>query len=494
LAADKEDRFIITGGKDPYLQIIDLESGKTKMIKLPRSHYLGEIFSLEMSENSKYVLITTSESISIYDLDGGHRIHTEFISGINYASFTPNNEGVYVSLSTGEFRVEKFPFLAPEKSTFVLDYSFEVPFRAMSSLPYMKLRRLFNGEEILTDKLIKSYQNIKIIPFNINLWNFYTFILDSEEIPKITNMIIDAEVPIVNDNDKKNIFTYLLETNDIVTLNIINKRTAEALKNSNHDVYFTLSKQLPDLLHTYLPSLPDFMDSCISSPEPVRGEPPVRMFGNSSNWDTHVFADTTRISVEEQNQLSTAAGHDHLRFKVSRLMFNPKYTSETNLKILDAIYQNSNLDIYKSEMVQRIIDFAWTQAYPTLTITFLFNLAFLVIFSVSLGYSVIPVGLTYAVIIMNTLLAIYELIQLLSRPKSYLTSGWNLVDLAKNALIYVSFYLNYKLSKSTSAEGLNSNEDEAKIVCSSLAVLFVYLKMISYFSILKPTSKQNFLS
>jgi hypothetical protein len=66
-----------------------------------------------------------------------------------------------MTLENKTLRYEKFPFLkVTETNPVVIDYKLSIPYRAMSTIPYFKLKRIWHGELQIDAEIISRYSGL----------------------------------------------------------------------------------------------------------------------------------------------------------------------------------------------------------------------------------------------------------------------------------------------------------------------------------------------
>jgi WD40 repeat protein len=153
-------------------------------------------------------------------------------------------------------------------------------------------------------------------------------------------------------------------------------------------------------------------------------------------------------------------------YKKSLVRFSLEMGSNESLAFLKSIKSCSNKEIFRTELIQTILDEKWTKARRLMiyqAVVYVLYLASLV------AYLSGPDELIWLAFILNCLLYAYELIFIVIDPRNYFRSFWNLVDTTRAGLLVYYFFAH---NRGTDLTGL-----------LSVILMISWIRGITYFRI-----------
>ena len=172
-----------------------------------------------------------------------------------------------------------------------------------------------------------------------------------------------------------------------------------------------------------------------------------------------VLADDTLTSINllidpdnilHQNAKNTIAfiPETNLVYRVSSFRMNFSAGSIKSIEFLDSLFRCTDNDVFKAKIIQDIINYKWESArYFIYLYNFIIfcNLAVVLIYQFTItSYFVIFDSLMAT---FNTILFVYECLQMSVGTKGYLSSIWNMVDLIRIIIVYVYAFVDYEYSR-----------------------------------------------
>lgn len=353
----------------------------------------------------------------------------------------------------------------------------------------------FLAQESIKKKveIIKKHPNLIIYPFR---WNFFHLLAKFYSNRELIISCVEARIPLIIDSYEHTPFHYLLNKPNIdfgLVNGLLDNYSDVILKlpsNQRSSIVKSLTTDLPAIIKLNTPQVAQFLKVGIGRPNSY-GEQEIPHFGRLKNnaRRRYLFSTYNNFGPEVSGALLQEENEANVVSKplisvwliFFYLNYNPR--SKDMLGIIKALDRVSNEEIFETQTISIIIQYLWKQNklfHYTLTVVFS---SVMIVFSVYTGYGTRNVAMEIFLMVMAILFLVYEFFVLsVTTLKIYSVQIWNYLDIAFQALLIATITSHWNHSTAYSQRWV-----------TSLALLFGYLKWISFFRVIDQTSMINIL-
>jgi len=235
------------------------------------------------------------------------------------------------------------------------------------------------------------------------------------------------------------------------------------------------------LLKTELKLKERFLNLCLTnSPTPYRMEVPD--YGKPKLQNV-LLKNSPEITPQAQEAIWDD-GQEQVNFKTNFLLMDYNVTSIDMQNVIKSLIKQKNEEIFKTQMVAKLIDYLWKQTRVILEITFVTFSIFMIVFSVYVCLEDRHLPYEIFLLVFTGILFWAEILQMLHLKENYLKDPWNWLDITH--LCLTTAFIVTRLC--------NTHDELARAWISSVLILMGYLRWVSYLRLFKPTSKSSFLA
>ena len=187
------------------------------------------------------------------------------------------------------------------------------------------------------------------------------------------------------------------------------------------------------------------------------------------------------LSTQEVQDLIWDDGQEQVMFKTNFLLMDYNVTSTDMQNVIKSLRKQKNEEVFKTQMVNKLLDYLWKQTRRILEITFVIFSIFMIIFSVYVCLEDPSLAYEICILIFTGSLVWAEILQMLHLKENYFSDLWNWLDVTH--LCLTSAFIITRI--------LQDENELARAWISSILILMGYLRWVSYLRLFKPTS--NFI-
>ena len=152
-------------------------------------------------------------------------------------------------------------------------------------------------------------------------------------------------------------------------------------------------------------------------------------------YSDYSFVNCTELGISKEPPERTNA----VNYTKSLVRFGMVLGSRESLEFLNSIKTCSNKEIFRTPLIQLILDEKWSRARRLMAyqaVAYLFYLISLVVYAIG------PEWFIWVPLSISLILYIYELIFIYIDPKNYFKSFWNLIDTTRASVLLIYFFAN----------------------------------------------------
>lgn len=274
-----------------------------------------------------------------------------------------------------------------------------------------------------------------IEPLHINILHIYA----QRNMAELLRQGIEAGIPYLPSFDGWTPLSISLKANytECVKMNVkgLTNRLSESLNPCDTLVYKNLEHDLVKLnnfgfynLHKLYESL-FIEDTNLLNPNLAAVDIPLPQICYSD----YNFVSCTELGISKEPPERTNA----INYNKSLVRFSMILGSRQSLDFLDSIKNCSNKEIFRTPLIQLILDEKWSMARRLMVyqaVAYIFYLISLVVYAVG------PEWFIWVPLSISLFLYIYEIIFIYIDPRNYFKSFWNLIDTTRAAVLLIYFF------------------------------------------------------
>lgn len=340
-------------------------------------------------------------------------------------------------------------------------------------------------------EILRKHPNLIIYPFR---WNFFHLLAKFYSNRELIISCVEARIPLIIDSYEHTPFHYLLNKPNIdfgLVNGLLDNYSDVILKlpvDQRSLIVKSLTTDLPAIIRLNTPQVAQFLKIGIGRPNSYE-EQEVPHFGRLKNnaKRRYLFSTYNTFSPEVSGALLQEESEANIVSKplisVWLIFFYMNYNprSKDMLGVIKALDRVTNEEIFKTQTISIIIQYLWGQNklfHYCLTAVFS---TVMIVFSIYTGYGLRNIGMEVFLMIMAIIFLLYEFFVLsVTTLKIYSVQIWNYLDVAFNTLLIATISSYWNDSTAYSQRWI-----------TSLALLFGYLKWISFFRVIDQTSIIN---
>jgi len=500
IAISFDSKFFVSASQDHTIKIFDVQSKQLvhKFIDLDDS----PVHSVCVSPDNRYI-VTGYLDIKFYDLEAKSHVHTiENRSKKNgYTiidiAISPNGKTLFTSPSrnwTGNpqiYRLDGTSDLVrndkinPPNESDLISYSyFKAYYTKFNSIEESLLRSNESKAEIFA-KIIKS--NFYVMPYSWNI--LHVVAIDSNDtFIKDMPAYADFKLSFLLDRYGKTPLHYLIAQEKITysSVNIMLTYVCDYLDDCADErkyEYQQIVKSMNPLCWFILLKCDvglrgRFLNLCfVDSPTPFKIELPV--FGEPTSNSAY-FSQIPEITPQIKETLCEE-GQNQILFKTNLLYLDYDVTSEDMGKTIECLIEQDSDDLFRSQLVSKLLDHLWSQAKPTLLFLFTVFSAFMIGLSVYIALQERILAFEIVILVIAGLMLVGETLQMIEARLDYVTDPWNVLDMIQ-LLMTVAFII---------TRFADDDNELARSWMSTVIILAGYFRWVSYLRVFKPI--RNFM-
>lgn len=458
LAISEDDLILISGSEQGVIKISYLQTMTTlNTIKF----YTQRITNLYVSKSNLHLMATSPDrGLTIWDL----RTWTLCVLKPDFYNFSvTKNEKKIIIVSKTTWKIIENPLLGSTTSVFGPGSDESIYYKYLYDIMRQK-----------NPEYNPSFDNWIVSSNLYTTAHFYAYY----HLPNHLKKALDNKVLFVQTIDELSPLSICLEYRAFVTNDIIVYLLSRMKKNQGFSYFLrgNLSKlnefgseHLSDLYHSlfvrsYNPQLPDFCGKAVILPIIREIHDP--------------------LGVSQEDFLPGSIEGDipqpivFFQFLVPLCL---ALGSSESISFLRSLLNCSHNELFRVDFIGLILDYKWKQVRWIMRILAITYYAYLVLLIVYISNS-LEILYWYPLIILSSLLSLYEIFQLVAFPALYFRETLNYVDVIRGLLFYLyTFFLVYSV---------DDNYMSSTLVALTL---FSFIRGISYFSIFSATRYMVFL-
>jgi len=181
--------------------------------------------------------------------------------------------------------------------------------------------------------------------------------------------------------------------------------------------------------------------------------------------------------TQEVQDLIWDDGQEQVMFKTNFLLMDYNVTSTDMQNVIKSLRKQKNEEVFKTQMVNKLLDYLWKQTRRILEITFATFSIFMIIFSVYVCLEDPSLAYEVCILVFTGILVWAEILQMLHLKENYFSDLWNWLDVTH--LCLTSAFIITRI--------LQDENELARAWISSILILMGYLRWVSYLRLFKPT-------
>ena len=280
-----------------------------------------------------------------------------------------------------------------------------------------------------------------IFPYCINIMHIFAFY-------QYCHLIRDSffnNCPFIRMSNQLSSLSIALDLNNKELVECIVSELALLCEN-DHRIISRIEPDLPRLNLASPPSLSKLYELAYQ----VVKQPRLKKYGAIKKSSGITVISPTYLIEEERflnpidETMTVIQEETNLVYRVSSFRMNFNMGSRFGIEFLESLCECTDDDVFRAKIIQDIIIYKWNRAKYSL---YLYNFVFFCYVFVLVAYNTIVsaqgVGLEYLTMFFNTVLFIYECLQMSIGAKGYLSNLWNLLDLLRISLTYIYIVIDY---------------------------------------------------
>jgi len=221
-----------------------------------------------------------------------------------------------------------------------------------------------------------------------------------------------------------------------------------------------------------------FLNLCfVDSPTPFKMELPV--FGEPTSTSAY-FTQSPEVTPQIKETICEE-GQNQIQFKTNLLYLDYDVTSEDMGKTIQCLIEQDSDDLFRSQIVSKLLNHLWSQAKPTLMVLFVLFSVFMICLSVYIALHERILAFEIVILTIAIILLVAEILQISIATLDYITDLWNVVDVVQ-ILLTIAFII---------TRFTDNGNDLARSWMSTVIILAGYFRWVSYLRVFKPI--RNFM-
>ena len=331
-------------------------------------------------------------------------------------------------------------------------------------LTYMK--RLINGQLVAHDITMDKFI---IVPFWFNTLHFYTYMGLREH---LIDSLVDTASIIPSKNGYHPLYIALLKgfkgIRDDVIDAIIN------IGESNPFLFQILENVIIKMNKKAFPKLGSIYEA-IYRPAYRKSLPKFCL--SDINLPIVCIVDYPRAVPETFFDPGDTSTHGQgILFKESYVKINYIMGSQGSIEFLESLAECSNLDVMRSPLIQAMVNYKWENAKYPMMIQGICFYVYLVLLSFYTAFALGNPYFTTCLLLINTLLLLYEVFQMTVSGSFYFTYVWNYIDWVRSITLYIYIIINWF-----------DKDNNISSSMFTITIFFSFVRGISYFRLFKLT-------
>ena len=485
LETTHDNKLIISvGSEDCLIKVWDLNAGLNAHVF--KSQHATPIRNLVVSPDNKYLHSTDfGSNFEVFNLANLQRVlfYTKPVEfGENsYPTLSPDTKRI-VFLENGHAHVVDNSF-----SENGIQYSTECrPHSIFGGLPLHKYLQTSIWDIQTKKNIIQAFPNMIV---NSSGQNWLHIIAIGESRKELTLSCLEAGVPFIMDNFGKTPLYYLFRKShiDLASIKLILGNFDSILENTQSPsaLFASMSEDIPSIIKLDCPQVVKFLNLCFREPEPVWSKE-ITYYGQIKN-EKNPFYQSALWSYSDEVKAGLIALDDKSGFKnlpkvsirVLPFAFDYKLNSQDMIALVDSLSDATSQEIFETRAISLLISYLWQgiQSFY-IVLAILFSIQTILI-SLYTALDQRNYTLEIPILVLGVFFLSYEAIELIAEGyKAYLSSAWNYIDLPGNTLIILTILLVW----------MGLDHDILNWLFSFM-LAFTYVRLISYFRMIKQTRK-----
>ena len=451
-----DGKYIITGGITGTIIVWSIaENAEESIFQVHTDMVTG----IHIGQNNETIL-TVSKDRSLHFISLQYRIPLSFITRKQPILCLALSED-RSNIITGEHQMmyiqdnplvtQKIRILGPEDNL-------------QKFLTYMK--RLINGQLVAHDITMDKFI---IVPFWFNTLHFYTYMGLREH---LIDSLVDTASIIPSKNGYHPLYIALLKgfkgIRDDVIDAIIN------IGESNPFLFQILENVIIKMNKKAFPKLGSIYEA-IYRPAYRKSLPKFCL--SDINLPIVCIVDYPRAVPETFFDPGDTSTHGQgILFKESYVKINYIMGSQGSIEFLESLAECSNLDVMRSPLIQAMVNYKWENAKYPMMIQGICFYVYLVLLSFYTAFALGNPYFTTCLLLINTLLLLYEVFQMTVSGSFYFTYVWNYIDWVRSITLYIYIIINWF-----------DKDNNISSSMFTITIFFSFVRGISYFRLFKLT-------
>jgi len=221
-----------------------------------------------------------------------------------------------------------------------------------------------------------------------------------------------------------------------------------------------------------------FLNLCfVDSPTQFKIELPV--FGEPTSNSAY-FSQIPEVTPQIKETICEE-GQNQIQFKTNLLYLDYDVTSEDMGKTIECLIEQDSDDLFRSQIVSKLLDHLWGQAKPTLLFLFTMFCVFMICLSVYIALQERILAFEIVILVIAAFMLVGETLQMIAAQMDYVTDPWNVLD-----MIQILMTIAFIITRFT-----DDGNDLARSWMSTVIILAGYFRWVSYLRVFKPI--RNFM-
>ena len=273
-----------------------------------------------------------------------------------------------------------------------------------------------------------------IMPYCVNILHVFAFCQDIRSI----KLAFRHKCPYFRMSNELSAVSIALDLNNKELIECIVSEVASLCETDERLIY----RIEPDLSRLNLASPPS-LSLIYEAAYQVVKQPGIKKYGVLLKPGGMVVISPTYLIEEEKflyDSVTAKSFKDQINlvYRVSSFRMNFSVGSREGIEFLHSLYQCTDNDVFRAKIIQDIVKYKWNSAKYFI---YLYNFVFLsyvfALFTYNALTTYFSLKFDIALSAINTILLVYECLQMSVGAKGYLSSIWNLLDIFRILLTYV---------------------------------------------------------